>query len=131
MHKTKITLTLITIIWLLGLVILQGARDVLAHDYLHYLPVETMEKLPLSTRTVAIPILAATSITGISYMPFLIFWGFIFVWPLFIIILLWMRAKSEEEVLSMWVQGVSLYGIIIFMSVMLISFSLWLPFRYS
>ncbi len=126
----KIYLTVIVLFWLVVLVLVEQTRHVFVHDYMHLLPSD-IENIPLSARYISIPIIAATSITGITKTPFYLFWGFVWIWPIMLMSIIWFKSTEENSIIRIWVLGISFYAFFLFSSIILLSFSLWLPLRYS
>lgn len=127
MRRHKIICALLVAFWLLALIPIGSARRILAHDYLHSLEGPT-RNLPISTRSFALPILAADITQGLSRTVFYAYWCFVYVWPIVAAVWTW-RANDPGELAMKWSLGISIYAVLMVSSCVLITFSLWLPFR--
>lgn len=104
-------------------------RQIVADEYLHGLPGHvTLENLPVSTKYVALPILAADRSPTLAKAPFIVYWLSLLILPIALILWMW-RADDRSTALVRWTLGMSLYAVVVLGSAILITFSLWLPTR--
>lgn len=128
MRREKVAFAILIVVWLFVLTAVGGMRRVVAHEYLQAIPVSTQAELPDSTRTFALPILAADVTQGIPLTIFAVYWAVLWLWPLGVLIWLW-SADDRTTLVMRWAVGMSSYAIVVFASLLLVTFSLWLPLR--
>jgi hypothetical protein len=114
-------------VWLITLALLWGpARWELAHTYAHWIE-GTDGNLPALTPAVALPVLGLGEPGMRAVAVRLLFWGFLWLGPVVILILVW-RARTREELVEVLLLSVLTYGALVVFLSALLALGLWLPF---
>lgn len=119
--------SVILLVWFITLAFISGpVRWEVAHTYQHL--VDRLENsLPLPTKVVGLPVLGLGALTPLSIAIVMVFWGVAWLGPVFLLLGIW--RTTTWKALSDWLMlGGTFYTSTMFLFVVVIVFSLWLPF---